>query len=99
MQIDRRRPRRAQRFDHVLQACIAGIIGQPERHAIGCRGPDQRRAAHLHDTNGMRGVLQRSQPQHHRFARQARLVEDQHGFAVFDQCGVSVSRDHGAKLA
>jgi len=58
MQIDGRRPRRCQRFDHVLQPRIAGIIGETQCDAIGSGGTDKRRATHLHGANGMGSILE-----------------------------------------
>jgi hypothetical protein len=85
VQVDGRRPCRGQHGKDMVEARIAGILRQAERHAVGGGGADQRRAAHLHDANGLGYVFQGNQSQHHGFARQTRLVEDQKAVTVLDQ--------------
>jgi hypothetical protein len=85
VQVDGRRPCRGQHGKDMVEARIARILRQAERHAVGGGGADQRRAAHLHDANGLGYVFQGNQSQHHGFARQARLVEDQKAVTVLDQ--------------
>ena len=76
VQVHRRRPRGAEGGDGRSQRPIIGIAFERQRHAIGCGGTDQRRAAHLHGADGMRRVFQRGQTKDAISVRQRGLVDD-----------------------
>ena len=81
-QIDRRRPRRCKKPVRALEVLIARIGPHGERHSIGARRPDQRRAAHQHVANGALGILHARQHRGAERMRQLRLVDDADGPAI-----------------
>jgi hypothetical protein len=74
-QVDRGRPRREQQRVGALQRGVGGILAQRQRHAIGRRGADQRRAAHLHGLDRARRILAGRKPDRVVAMRQQRLVD------------------------
>ena len=74
-QVDRRRPRRDQRFVGTIQRGIRTVGPHRQRHAIGRGRADQRRAAHQHRADRVsRGIAVR-QPRHDKVVRQFPLVD------------------------
>ena len=64
-----------QRRIGALQVFVGGVGAQREAQAVGRGRADQRRAAHLHRPDGVRGVVQRRQPQRREAVRQRSLVD------------------------
>ena len=75
-QIDRGRPRLRQHRRVALQRHRRRILPQAETQPVRRRGPDQRRAAHLHGTDGMRRLRHVGQPHDLQRPRQLGLVDD-----------------------
>ena len=81
-QIDGGRPRRRKRRTGALQVFVGGVLAQRQPHAVGRGRPDQRRAAHLHRFDGVRGIGERLEPRGGEAMRQQRLVDDADAFPV-----------------
>ena len=75
-QIDRGRPRRGEHGAGALEIFVGGVGAQREAQAVGRRRPDQRRAAHLHATDRVRGLVKRREPQGREAVRQHGLIDD-----------------------
>ena len=76
-QVDGRRALLRRDGDGAVERLVGGILAQRQGDAIGGRGADQRRAAHLHGQDGARRVLQPSSATTvTKLVRQPRLVDD-----------------------
>ena len=73
---------RGQQRDGAVDGLVGGVRAQRQANAVGGRGADQRRAAHLHGLNRARRVLDRLERRDRQLVRQLRLVDDLHRPAV-----------------
>ncbi len=108
-QVDRRRPRRQQRAVSGFERFVGGILAQRQHHAISRDRADERRAAHQHRGDRMRGIVTRRQSHGAEIMRQHGLVDDAdraigldpdaaHRFAI-DLHGMSLNADSRRRKA
>src|SRR3974390_2705000 len=101
-QIDGGRPGREQRLVGALERLIRRVRTQREPEAVGGRGAEQRRAAHLHRRNRARGVIEAREPCGHEAMWKLRLVYDADARSVRfqpDRAGRLTVDVHAAFLA
>ena len=75
-QVHRRWSCRKQAFDRRIEPGVRSVLAQRQADAIGGRGADQRRAAHLHGPDRMGGLLEAGQPRDLDGVGQQGLVDD-----------------------